>query len=225
MSKRVHVLGMEIDNHTIRETMFLLEEYVGTEGLNFVGVLTPEILMAAVENPDVYGLVEQMDMHIIGDVAILEVLDDVYEQQAAEVAKRELEEVFLQMLIRKKKNVYWVSDEESDLTELTRYMEEHYPKLNIAGSFTGDLEDNVDSFINDINSVAPDVIFIQTASWRKPELLMKHKNRLNAKLCVYLNYRVRSKYYALNRNSKIKSLIDTTMFKRKAIRYQMNREE
>ena len=55
MSKRVHVLGMEIDNHTIRETMFLLEEYVGTEGLNFVGVLTPEILMAAVENPDGYA--------------------------------------------------------------------------------------------------------------------------------------------------------------------------
>lgn len=225
MSKRVHVLGMEIDNHTIRETMFLLEGYIAAEGMNFVCVLTPEILMDAVENPEVYSLVEQMDMHIIGDVAILEVLDDVYEQQAAEIAKRDLEETFLQTLIRKRKRVYWLSDGENDLPELNRYMEEHYPKLNIAGSFTGDIEENVDGLINDINSVAPDVIFVQTASWHKPAILLQHKNRLNAKLCIYMNYRIRSKYYSLNRNSKIKSLIDTTMFKRKAIRYQMNREE
>ena len=226
MSKKVQVLGIEIDNHTVRENMFLLEEYVGSDGLNFVCVVTPELLVEAYEHEDISELLEQMDMCLIGDIAILEVLEESYEQQAGELQGRDLEESFLNALIRKRKSVYWMSDDESDLEHLKVYMEEHYPKLNIAGIYTGSMdEDKINALINDINSVAPDVILLQTAYSNKLQTMRQVKNRLNAKLCIGLNYRIRSKYYSPNRNSKIKSLIDQTMFKRKAIRYQMNQKE
>lgn len=226
MSKRVQVLGIDIDNHTVRENMFLLEEYISSEGLNFVCVVTPELLLEAYEYAAVSDLLRQMDLCLIGDVAILEVLDEAYEQQAAELQARELEETFLGALIRKRKTIYWMSDEETDLDALREYLNEHYPKLKLAGSFTGELdEENMDSVINDINSVAPDVILLQTAYVRKFQTLFQVRNQLNARLCIGFNYRIRARYYAPNKNSKIKSLIDQTMFKRKAIRYQMNHEE
>lgn len=225
MSKRVQVLGIEIDNHTVRETMFLLEEYAGSEGLNLAGVILPELLVAASENKEIQDIVEMMELRVIGDVSIMEVLEKTYEQQAAELQRRDLEEVFLNSLIRKKKTVYWVSDAEEDLEVLGAYMREHYPKLNIAGHFTGAIdEEQIESLLNDVNSVAPDVILFQTAAVEKLGLLMQYKNQLNAKLCVYMGYRVRSKYWSPNRSSKIKNLIDQTMFKRKAMRYQMNKE-
>lgn len=226
MSKRVQVLGIDIDNHTVRENMFLLEEYVNSDGLNFVCVVTPDLLVEAYENVDVSELLEQMDMCLIGDVAILEVLEEPYGQQAGEIQSRELEENFLSALIRKRKSVYWLSDDESDLEHLKVYMEQHYPKLNIAGIYTGSMdEDKIDALVNDINSVAPDVILLQTAYTSRLQTMWQVKNQLNAKLCVGLSYRIRSKYFSPNRNSKIKSLIDQTMFKRKAIRYQMNQKE
>lgn len=225
MSKRIQVLGIDIDNHTVRETMFLLEEYVNSDGLNLTGVVTSDLLMMASENPQVYDMLEMMDLHVIGDVSILEVLEESYEQQASEVQRRDLEEVFLNSLIRKRKNVFWISDAETDLPVLHSYMEEHYPKLNIAGEFSGIIdEDNMDSVINEINSVAPDVILIQMADWQRMGLLLQAKNQLNVKLCICMGYRVKSKYWSPNKNSKLKSLIDQTMFKRKAVRYQMNKD-
>lgn len=223
MSKKIQVLGMWIDNHTIREMMFLLDEYVKSDGLNLVGVITADLLMLAVENPNVQHLLEVMDMHIIGDTTILEVLEETYEQQASEIQRRDLEEIFLNSLISKRKKVYWISDTESDMPILQEYMQQHYPKLNIAGSYIGDMdEENIDSIVNEINSVVPDVILFQTDVLPKLELFLQNKNLLNAKLCIYMGYRIKSKYWSPNRNSKIKSLIDQTMFKRKVVRYQMN---
>lgn len=225
MSKRVRVLGIEIDNHTVRETMFLLEEYAGSEGLNLVGVISPELLVAASENNEIQNIVEMMELRVIGDITIMEVLEETYEQQAGELQRRELEEVFLNALIRKKRTVYWVSDSEDDLAVLESYMQEHYPKLNIAGHFTGDIdEEQIEPLLNDVNSVAPDVILFQSAAVKKLGIFMQYKNQLNAKLCVYMGYRIRSKYWSPNRSSKIKNLIDQTMFKRKAMRYQLNKE-
>lgn len=226
MSKRIQVLGIEIDNHTIREIMFLLEEYVNSEGLNLVAVVTPDLLLAAYENEEVLDFIKMMDLHIIGDTTILEVQEENYEQQVSELQRRELEESFLNALIRKRKTVYWLSDYESDLPVLNDYMAEHYPKLNIRGTHAGEVsEETIDSIINEINSVAPDVVFFQSSSQARHDVLMKHKNQLNTRLCICMGYRIKSKYWSLGRTSKIKSLIDQTMFKRKVIRYQMDNKK
>lgn len=226
MSKRIQVLGIELDNHTVRELMFLLDEYVNSDGLNIAGIVTAEYLMQASEDEKLRGLLDMMDLRIIGEQVILEVVEGSYEQQAGEVQKQELEEELLNSLIRRKKTVYWISDQETDLPILNDYMREHYPKLTIAGHFTDELtEENIDAFLNELNSVAPDVILFQTSSPAKLRLLLDRKNLLNAKLCICMSYRARSKYWSPNRNSKIKTLLDQTMFKRKAIRYQMNEEQ
>ncbi len=225
MSKRIQVLGIDIDNHTVREMMFLLEEYVNTDGVNLTGVITSDLLMQAADNQEIRNVIDMMDLHVIGDISILEVFEETFEQQVSEIQRRDLEEVFLQSLVRKRKKVYWISDAEADLAELEPYMENNYPKLCIAGHFTGPVEEeNLEYVLNEINSIAPDVIFIQTADWQRLGLLLQSKNQLNAKLCICMGYKARSKFWSQNKNSKIKALIDQTMFKRRAIRYEMNKE-
>lgn len=225
MSKGIQVLGIDIDNHTVRESMFLLEEYVNSDGLNLAGVITSDLLMLAADHREVYDILEMMDLQVIGETSILEVLEQTYEQRANEILRRDLEETFLNSLVRKRKKVFWISDAEGDLSVLQSYVEENYPKLDIAGSYTGVIEEeNLESIINEINSIAPDVILIQTADWIRLSLLLQAKNQLNANLCVCMSYRVKSKFWSPNKNSKLKSLIDQTMFKRRAIRYEMNKD-
>lgn len=87
----------------------------------------------------------------------------------------------------------------------------------------GDMnEENIDSIVNEINGVVPDVILFQTELLSRLKLFIQYRNQLNAKLCICMGYRIKSKYWSPNRNSKIKTLIDQTMFKRKVVRYQMN---
>lgn len=225
MSKRIQVLGMDIDNHAVRETMLLAEEYVNTDGINLMGVISSELLMQAADFPQIRQVFDMMELRVIGDIAILEVQEDIYEQQVEEIQRRELEEVFLNYLIRKRKTVFWISDSPSDEEALQDYVREHYPRLDIAGSYFGMMdEENLETIVNEINSVAPDVLMIQTGDWRRLGLLMEKKNQLNARLGVCMDYKLKTRYWSPDRTSKLKSMIDQTMFKRRAIRHEMNKE-
>lgn len=225
MSKRIQVLGMDVDNHAVRETMLLVEEYVNTDGINLMGVISSELLMQAADFPQIRQVFDMMELRVIGDIAILEVQEDIYEKQVEEIQRRELEEVFLNYLIRKRKTVFWMSDSPSDEAALQDYVREHYPRLDIAGSYFGMIdEENLESVVNEINSVAPDVLMIQTGDWRRLGLLMEKKNQLNTRLGICMDYKLKTRYWSPNRTSKLKSMIDQTMFKRRAIRHEMNKE-
>lgn len=225
MSKRIQVLGMDVDNHAVRETMLLVEEYVNTDGINLMGVISSELLMQAADFLQIRQVFDMMELRVIGDIAILEVQEDIYEQQVEEIQRRELEEVFLNYLIRKRKTVFWMSDSPSDEAALQDYVREHYPRLDIAGSYFGMIdEENLESVVNEINSVAPDVLMIQTGDWRRLGLLMEKKNQLNTRLGICMDYKLKTRYWSPNRTSKLKSMIDQTMFKRRAIRHEMNKE-
>lgn len=225
MSKRIQVLGMDIDNHAVRETMLLVEEYVNTDGINLMGVISSELLMQAADFPKIRQVFDMMELRVIGDITILEVQEDIYEQQVEEIQRKELEEVFLNYLIRKRKTVFWISDSPSDEEALQDYVREHYPRLDIAGSYFGMMdEENLEAIVNEINSVAPDVLMIQTGDWRRLGRLMEKKNQLNARLGVCMDYKLNTRFWSPNRTSKLKSMIDQTMFKRRAIRHEMNKE-
>lgn len=226
MSKKVQVFGIDIDNYTVRETMLLLEEYISTDGLNIVELISPELLLAASEQEELRKMVDNADLQIIGDVAIFEVLPEVYEQNVNEIQKRELEEQFLRSLIRKKKTVYWIVNSEEYLQTCREYIEENYKDLHIAGFYAGAIdEENTDYIINEINSAAPDVIFTHLPFPLQESFIYQNRNRLNARLCMCLGMYVKSKYPLRRKISKIKALIDLTLFKRKAIKYAVEHEK
>lgn len=227
MSKKVQVLGIKLDNYTVREMMLLLEEYISTEGLNLVEVVSPDLLMTASENRELKAMIEETDLQIIGDPVILEVVEESYhQQQSKEIQKCELEEQFLRSLIRKKKTVYWIGHSESALHSFQEYIGENYPDLNIVGYFAGTIgEANVDAVMNDVNSTTADVILLNFPSPQQEQFVMENRNRFNARLCMCLGMSLKSRYPSRSRVSKLKALIDQTVFKRKVIKYLSETDE
>lgn len=226
MSKKIQVFGIDIDNYTVRETMLLLEEYISTDGLNIVELISPELLLAAFEQEELREMIDNADMQIIGDAAILEVLPETYEQNVNEIQRRELEEQFLRSLIRKKKTAYLIAGSEEELQIFREYIEKNYKELHMAGYYAGRIdEENTDYIINDINSAAPDVIFTHLPSPLQENFVFQNRNRLNARLCMCLGIYMKTKYPSGRKISKIKALIDQTLFKRKAIKYAVENEK
>lgn len=226
MSKKVQVLGIQLDNYTVREMMLLLEEYITTEGLNLVEVVSPDLLMLASKNAEVKAMIEETDLQIIGHPVILEVVKESYEQQSNEIQKCELEKQFLQSLIRKKKTVYWIGASESALQGFQEYIEENYPDLNIVGYFAGTIgEVNADAVMNDINNTAADVILLNLPSPQQEQFVMENRNRFNARLCICMGTSLESRYPSRSRVSKLKALIDQTVFKRKVIKYLSEKDD
>ena len=107
MAKFIEVFGIKIEAYTVRENMQFLEEFVTTDDLNIVSVVSSYMLMAASGDKELSDFIKSTDLRVIADPVIFEVAEERFEQQYGQVKKQELEEQFLRCLIRKKKKVFY----------------------------------------------------------------------------------------------------------------------
>ena len=223
MAKKIQVLGITLEAYTVREQMRFLEEYVASDELNIVCAVSADMLMRTLENTQLQGFIRQADLRIITEPIILEVVEENCEQQYAQIKKHELENQFFQFLIRKKKRLYWLGDSQEDLNAFEKYMQENYANLNIAGSFAECIEEeNIENIINEINGADADVLLLHFHSPMQEQFIESYKQLLHANLCVCVGDGIRGRYESGVRISKLKGLLDQTMFKRKALKYNSN---
>lgn len=221
MAKKIHVLGMELEAYTVRENMCFLEEYLTSDELNIVCAVSADMLMRACEDKFLHDFISQADLRIIEEAIILEVVEGNYEQQYAQIKKHELEQQCLNFLTRKKKRIYWLGSSQEDLKNFLNYMREHYPEQKVAGSFAECIEgENIENIINEINGADVDVLMLHFHSPSQEQFISNNKQLIHAKLCICVGDGIRGRYESGIRISKIKGLLDQTMFKRKALRYE-----
>ncbi len=226
MAKNIDVFGISLETYTVRENMQFFEEFVTTEELNIVSVVSSYMLMTASADQRLTDFIKKTDLRIIADPVIYEVVQGNYEQQYGQIKKQELEEQFLKCLIRKKKKIYFIGENEEQVRRFEIYIQEHYSDLIIAGTCGEGIEDDkVEHIINEINSADVDVLLLFFHSPSQENFIMNNKHLIHARLCVCIGDGVRSRYSLGIRISKIKGLLDQTLFKRKVMKYNLESGE
>lgn len=226
MAKNIQVFGIDLETYTVRENMQFLEDFVTSEEMNIVSVVSPYMLNAALNNEELHNFIKECDLRIIADTVILEVADDKYEQQYSQIRKMELEEQFLKYLIRKKKKIFAFFGDREQLKRFENYVGENYPDLIVAGTCGDGIEEiEIENIINEINSADVDVLLLNFHSPNQEKFIMDYKQLLHTKLCICMGDGVRSRYSSGVRISKLKGLLDQTLFKRKVIKYNSENEQ
>ena len=219
MAKFIEVFGIKIEAYTVRENMQFLEEFVTTDDLNIVSVVSSYMLMAASGDKELSDFIKSSDLRVIADPVIFEVAEERFEQQYGQVKKQELEEQFLRCLIRKKKKVFYVCDNEEQRKKFENYIQQNYSDLIIETYGDGIEEDKTEHIINKINSADADVLLLNFHSPQQENFINNNKHLLHVRLCVCMGDGIRSKYPVGLRISKLKGLLDQTLFKRKIMKY------
>lgn len=227
MAKKIQVLGIELENYTVRDHMCFLEEYLLSDELNIVSIVSSQLLMLASEDEHLREFIShQADLRIIADTAILEVQEEKYEQQYGQIKRKDLEEQFLRTLIRKKKRVFWIGAKEEQKQDFEHYIETRCDGLKLVGTMAGCIEEEANEhIINEINSADVDVLILNLQSPKQEQFIQKYKHLLHVKLCICVGEGVRTKYASGIRVSKLKEVLDQTMFKRKALKYAADQNE
>lgn len=222
MAKNIEVLGISLEAYTVRENMQFLEEYVTNEEFNIVSAVTSYMLVAALNDDGLAEFIKNTDLRIIADPAILEVTEEKFEQQYSQIKKMELEEQFFRCLIRKKKKIFFMCDSEEYAKRFESYMQDNYPDLIIAGTVGERIEeDKIEHIINKINSADADVLLLNFHSPAQENFIRDSKHLLHVKLCICMGDGIRSRYPLGLRISKLKGLLDQTLFKRRVMRYNL----
>jgi N-acetylglucosaminyldiphosphoundecaprenol N-acetyl-beta-D-mannosaminyltransferase len=181
MTKKINILGMCIDNYTVREAMLQLDTYLNGTGLNIIKNVTMKQIVMAGENHQVRTCIEEADMSLIGEREILAETNHVSAQRMREIRDQDFMWELLKRIVRIQKQVFFLAMTREQVAQMQQFFTAASPRLMVAGSYAmeecvGDL----DHVVNEINGVTPDIVFSTLPSPKEEEFLMEHKDKISA---------------------------------------------
>lgn len=183
MIKKIEILGMAIDNYTVREAMLQVEVYLNNSVMNTIENISMEMLVKAQNDEVLKESIEHLDLSVIGEKEILKAAGVSSMQRIRETVENEFAAEFMKRLTRNNKTVYLLGNTEIQIEKLEEFLMQEYPKLKISGRYalencTGDF----DKVINEVNIAEPDVIFSVLPTPQQEYFLKDNIGKFNVKI-------------------------------------------
>jgi N-acetylglucosaminyldiphosphoundecaprenol N-acetyl-beta-D-mannosaminyltransferase len=183
MTKKIDILGLQLDNYTVREAIHQVEIYLENQELNTIEKVSAQMLIDSEHDPVLREAIASLDLAVIGDKEILQVVGIDTMQRIKETEEDDFFFEFFRRMERNKKTLFLLSETEDKLKENKERLLESFPRLIFAGSYA--LENcvgNQDAVINDMNATTPDVIISILPSPMQEHFFMEHKEKIGANI-------------------------------------------
>ena len=66
MIKKIDIMGIGLDNYTVRESMRQVENYLSNDVLNTIENISMQMLIASGTDPVVHNVISELDLSVIG---------------------------------------------------------------------------------------------------------------------------------------------------------------
>jgi N-acetylglucosaminyldiphosphoundecaprenol N-acetyl-beta-D-mannosaminyltransferase len=155
--------------------------------MNTISMIEIPTLLRAVDDEEFKKYMEQMDLTVADDKAILEAAGLTDEKRLREASDGEFLIQFFRNVIKREKTIYILGEKEQEVDKYMKLITKRHIGLNVAGKYAiGDFEGDWDSIVNEINSVAPDVILSILRSPFQEKFVIANKNKISAKVWLGL---------------------------------------
>lgn len=202
MKKKIQILGLEIDNYSVREAILLAEGYLNGNSLKTIETVTMKMLTDAESNEIVGQAIQDMDLTVIGEKEILTAANINTPQRLKETTEHEFFYEFVKRVVRNRKRVYLLSEKEEVNDILEVLLKEKYPKVVIVGSAAlEECQGDFGNIINEINGDTADVVMSTLPTPRQEEFLSECKSKMSAKIWYGLG-----NYTELNTETAVKKV-------------------
>jgi N-acetylglucosaminyldiphosphoundecaprenol N-acetyl-beta-D-mannosaminyltransferase len=183
MTKKIDILGLQLDNYTVREAIHQVEIYLDNQELNTIEKVSAQMLIDSEQDPVLREVIASLDLAVIGDKEILQAVGIDTLQRIKETEENDFFFEFFRRMERNRKSLFLLSETDEDLKKSRERLLETFPRLVFAGNYA--LENcvgNQDAVINDMNATTPDVIISTLPSPQQEHFFMEHKDKIGANL-------------------------------------------
>lgn len=183
MIKKINILGICLDNQTVREAIRQMETYLSNDVLNTIEHVSVKMLLEAENDPVLREAFSSMDLTVIEEKEIIQAAGAATMQRVQETKENDFANEFFKRIERNKKSVFVLGETEEKVAQVREDLKREFPKLLFAGEYA--LERCVGDFdgvINDINVTSPDVIVSVLPSPQQEYFLMEHKDKMSANI-------------------------------------------
>lgn len=189
MSERMKVLGVAVDRARLDRVLNETNVYLNTEYLNVIYFAGTQTSIMAQDNEEYAEFVDHSDLVVPGDANIeKQIFGDYREYNKKLIITKYMERLFLR-LSKNYNTVYILDSEESRLFYFMNALDENYANVAHFGSCMedGTTAEDIDQIVNDINSIAPDLLMILMDGIKIMDFLTSSRTKLNARLCICID--------------------------------------
>lgn len=192
MEKKMNVLGIQVDDYTAKEAMRQAIDYIETEAMNVIELLTTDILVKSSVEEGVKQNIEEADMVLIGDRAILEAAGIEEPKRLAEAEQDVFLRMFLRYLDKNRKRIYLMADSEEELEAFEHFLKENYPQAKLlGGSVVPGSAEADDMIVNEINGLEIDCILSELNMSEQEAFIARNRIIVNANVWLRLGKQMR----------------------------------
>lgn len=183
MIKKIDILGMQLDDYTVREAIHRVEAFSDDNLPKAIENISMEMLMEAEHDSVLKEVISSLDLAVVGEKEILEIAGVKTMQRMKETEGNDFFFEFMKRIERNRKHIFLLGETEEKNTKIKQQLLEEYPKLLLEGEYAlencvGDLE----AVINDLNAATPDIILSVLPTPKQEHFFGEHKDKISAKI-------------------------------------------
>ena len=183
MIKKIDIMGILLDDYTVRETLHQIESFSDDNVLRSMESISMQMLMEAEKDEELRNAISSLDLAIIGQKEILEVAGVGTMQRIKETEENDFFYEFLKRLERNHKRLFLLGETEEKNNRIKEKLIEQYPQLSIVGEYA--LENCIGdqaAVINEMNAATPDLVLSVLPSPTQEHFFWEHKDKINARI-------------------------------------------
>ncbi len=222
--KKTELMGVRISDLTARECLSKTSGYLKKGSLNVIYFVSKDVLLTAKDTPELGELIADADIVLPDSVDILNACGISNRSREKEIERNLFFKGFLRMIAREKSRIFVVSDSTEKAEALVTGLRLIEEGIDPGQRYIAKEGEDPENAVNEINSVAPDVVFVNFASPLQ-ERFISQKIKINARVMILVTpdmQKVREDGTINNRG--FLNLLTARIFKRQARKYEMDKE-
>lgn len=186
MKNKINVMGVELDVISILAFSQKLKEFLLNDRLDIVFLITAKTLEYANKDEEFRVSLACADYILPSQEMLLALADPHIYENTNHVSDFHKLQLSLRNVDCSKKTLFVVSDMVNQVESFFNYKRKAEERFVIANSYMGDITENEDLVINEINATAPDILVLALESPEQELWIERNHSKLNVKLCLVL---------------------------------------
>lgn len=219
--KNINLLGIKLKDRYVKESLTLTDKFFKEGAAHIILYLTEPVLMDAVKNEDKKAWIESADLTLWGDTEILKAADVTAKARYREVQEKEFMKALLYRVAQAHMPVLVLSDTQEHTEALKKELLEIQDGITISRAVAiSEAEEKHEDIINEINMIAPTLIFMRMSFSMQQNWLARSRQYINAKIWVGLPEDFRCAWKREMPTAKIGKRILNLWFNRRVNKYK-----
>lgn len=185
MKERVQLLDMAVDIVSTKDASDLTKQLIEEEGSRVVYLVNSETLLLLQADQQLKAVVEESELILPASVSVNASIDQVLGHKRDSFFLESYIDKILDYSIEMGYEVLLVAENESRFISIQENIHEKRPVLTMSGLYLTEQEESMDHLVNEINSVAPDILLLALNEKEQLSLLNSFRSQMNAGLILF----------------------------------------